>query len=110
MLKRKATESIEPANGAVDDRSYKALSDVRHRRVSPIEFVLAASLLALAAVVAARWFAPEALYYSPYPPSSLLPPFEPLASAALLLLVAPTLTAPAGSHAEPIRSVEHDPV
>jgi len=45
MLKRQATESIEPANGAVDDRSYKALSDVRHRRVSPIEFVLAASLL-----------------------------------------------------------------
>jgi energy-coupling factor transport system permease protein len=72
--------------------------------------VLAASLLALAAVVAARWLAPQALYYSPYPPNSLLPPFEPLSGAALLLLAAPALLAPPGNRQETLGSVEHDPI
>jgi energy-coupling factor transport system permease protein len=53
-----------------------------------------ASALALAVVIAARMTAPETLVYSPYPPYPLLPPFNPLVGAALLLLALPALLAP----------------
>ena len=56
--------------------------------------VVAASLLAAAVFVGARMAVPEALYYSPYPPNALWPPFQPAAGAALLLLAAPALVAP----------------
>lgn len=55
----------------------------------------AASLLALAVVLAAKAVAPETLYYNPYPPNSLWPPFNPWVGAALLLLASPALLAPA---------------
>jgi energy-coupling factor transport system permease protein len=61
--------------------------------------VVIASAVVLAAVVAARLLVPETLYYSPYPPNSLLPPFDPLVGGALLLLALPALLAP--------RRVEH---
>lgn len=44
-MKSPATGSIGRALGAFEERSYGVLSDTSHRRVSPIEFVLAASLL-----------------------------------------------------------------
>jgi energy-coupling factor transport system permease protein len=51
------------------------------------------SALALAGVVAARIASPEMLVYSPFPPYSLLPPFQPLVAAGLLLLVLPAILA-----------------
>jgi energy-coupling factor transport system permease protein len=51
--------------------------------------VIAASLVVLAAVLGARQVAPETLAYTPYPPSPLLPPFNPLVGGALLLLALP---------------------
>jgi energy-coupling factor transport system permease protein len=56
--------------------------------------VVIASAAVLAAVVAVRLLMPETLYYSPYPPNSLLPPFHPLMGGALLLLALPALLAP----------------
>ena len=53
-----------------------------------------ASALVLVAVIAARLAVPEALAYTPFPPSSLLPPFHPLAASPLLLLALPALLAP----------------
>jgi energy-coupling factor transport system permease protein len=65
--------------------------------------VVLGSAAVVAAVVAANLVAPETLFYSPYPPSSLLPPFDPFVGAALLLLTLPALLAPrrqkgAGEH------------
>jgi energy-coupling factor transport system permease protein len=56
--------------------------------------VVAASGVAFAIVVAARFLAPEVLAYSPYPPASLLPPFSPVVGGALLFLTLPALLAP----------------
>ncbi len=56
--------------------------------------VVIASAIVCAVVMVARVTVPETLYYSPYPPSSLLPPFHPLVGAALLSLVLPALVAP----------------
>ncbi|MGD2205409.1 MAG: energy-coupling factor transporter transmembrane component T [Anaerolineae bacterium] len=54
------------------------------------------SAVVLVAVVVARLTAPETLFYSPFPPSSLLPPFNAYVGAALLLLALPALLAPSG--------------
>jgi energy-coupling factor transport system permease protein len=56
--------------------------------------VAVASAIVIVSLLAARLVAPETLYYSPYPPNSLLPPFGPLLGAALLLLTVPVLVAP----------------
>jgi hypothetical protein len=56
--------------------------------------VVVSSAVVFLVVLAARLFAPETLYYSPYPPNSLLPPFSPLVGAALLLLAVPALVDP----------------
>ena len=53
-----------------------------------------ASILSLGIFFAVRLTAPETLPYSPYPPNSLLPGFDPLVGAALLLLTAPAIVAP----------------
>lgn len=45
----------------------------------------------IAALIAARLTAPTGLVYNPFPPGSLLPPFNPLLGAALLLLALPAL-------------------
>ena len=76
----------------------------RYRRVawhSRDIVVVAACVLAVGAFAAARLAVPEALYYSPYPPSALWPPFQPVAGAALLLLAAPALVAPATLELKP---------
>ncbi len=78
--------------------------------------VAIASGIVLAVVLIARFSAPETLYYSPYPPNSLLPPFNPVIGAALLLLVLPALLAPRSAEHEAqstqatTRSTEYDPV
>jgi energy-coupling factor transport system permease protein len=56
--------------------------------------IVLASALVVAVVMGARQIAPETLYYSPYPPNPLLPPFNPWVGAALLLLALPALVAP----------------
>jgi energy-coupling factor transport system permease protein len=56
--------------------------------------VVMASVTVLGVVVAARLALPEMLYYSPYPPNPLLPPFHPLIGTTLLLLALPALLAP----------------
>jgi energy-coupling factor transport system permease protein len=56
--------------------------------------IAVSSAIVVAAILVARLVAPETLYYSPYPPNSLLPPFAPLLGAALLLLTVPALVAP----------------
>jgi energy-coupling factor transport system permease protein len=56
--------------------------------------VVVACVLAVAAFAGTRMIVPEALYYSPYPPNALWPPFQPIAGAALLLLAVPALVAP----------------
>jgi len=56
--------------------------------------VVLASGVVLAVLVAARLLVPETLYYSPYPPGPLMPPFNPWVGAALLLLALPALLAP----------------
>lgn len=53
-----------------------------------------ASAISLAIFVAVRLTAPDTLFYSPYPPNSLLPSFDPLVGAALLLLAVPAIVAP----------------
>jgi energy-coupling factor transport system permease protein len=63
--------------------------------------VVAACLLAVTVFLGARLAAPEALYYSPYPPNTLWPPFQPAAGAALLLLAAPALVAPRALELKP---------
>jgi len=59
--------------------------------------VVVASAAALAVVVVAKLTMPEALTYSPFPPKGLLPPFQPLVGAALLLLTLPALLAPSST-------------
>lgn len=54
----------------------------------------AASTIVIAAVVTARLAVPQALAYTPFPPSPLLPPFHPLAAGPLLLLALPALLVP----------------
>jgi energy-coupling factor transport system permease protein len=67
-------------------------SRYRHPRWQARDTILAvASTLVVAATVAAGLAVPEALTYNPFPPSSLLPPFHPLAAAPLLLLALPAL-------------------
>jgi energy-coupling factor transport system permease protein len=61
----------------------------------------------LALVIAAKLTMPESLVYSPYPPYPLLPPFEPLIGAGLLLLVLPAFLAPSTRHQS--RSPVHQP-
>ena len=56
--------------------------------------VTIASVISVTIVIAVRMTAPETLYYSPYPPNPLLPSFNPLVGAALLLLTAPAIVAP----------------
>ena len=53
-----------------------------------------ASAVVIAVVVGARLTMPETLFYSPYPPNSLLPAFHPLVGGVLLLLAAPAVLAP----------------
>jgi energy-coupling factor transport system permease protein len=78
--------------------------------------VVLASAVTLAVVLIARLSAPETLYYSPYPPNSLLPPFNPVVGGTLLLLALPALLAPRGTEhgansTQPAtRSTEYDPV
>jgi hypothetical protein len=75
----------------------RRVRQTRYRRLPwhPRDLALvAACLLVVAAIVATRMVAPEAVFYSPYPPNALLPPFHPLAGAALLLLALPALLAP----------------
>ncbi|MFN2289575.1 MAG: energy-coupling factor transporter transmembrane component T [Anaerolineae bacterium] len=63
--------------------------------------VVAACVLAVGAFMIARMAMPEALYYSPYPPNALWPPFQPVAGAALLLLAVPALAAPEALELKP---------
>jgi energy-coupling factor transport system permease protein len=70
--------------------------------------VVAASGLVLAVVLFAKATAPGTLYYIPYPPNSLWPPFDPLLGAALILLALPALLAPRGAGETPLSS-EHLP-
>jgi energy-coupling factor transport system permease protein len=67
--------------------------------------VAISSTIVLAVILAARLAAPGTLYYSPYPPGPLLPPFEPVIGASLLLLALPALIAP--RHAT--RNMQHAP-
>jgi energy-coupling factor transport system permease protein len=56
--------------------------------------VAMASTFVVVVVLIARLTVPEALVYSPYPPSPLLPPFNPWVGAVLLLLTLPAVLAP----------------
>jgi energy-coupling factor transport system permease protein len=56
--------------------------------------VVVASVISLAIFTTVRLTTPETLYYSPYPPNPLLPSFNPLVGAALLLLTMPAIVAP----------------
>lgn len=56
--------------------------------------VVIAGVVVLAVVMVARVTMPEQLAYSPYPPSPLWPPFNPLVGTTLLLLTVPALVAP----------------
>jgi energy-coupling factor transport system permease protein len=72
--------------------------------------VVIASALVLAAIVVARLVVPETLYYSPYPPNPLLPPFQPLVGLALLLLTLPALLAPSNKRqvpGEPLQAIHN---
>ncbi len=77
--------------------------------------VVVASAVVLAVVLAARSMVPETLIYVPYPPNSLLPPFNPLVGAALLLLVLPAILAPQPAKQgaqlveEPVGKMEQNP-
>jgi energy-coupling factor transport system permease protein len=62
-----------------------------HARDTAVTMACATILIV---VLAVRVMAAETLYYSPYPPSSLLPPFNPWLGATLLLLTVPALVAP----------------
>jgi energy-coupling factor transport system permease protein len=64
------------------------------------------SAVVVGTVVAARLAAPEALVYSPFPPYSLLPPFNPWVGMALLLLALPALLVP-GHKAQRATGEEH---
>jgi energy-coupling factor transport system permease protein len=68
--------------------------------------VVVASGLALGAVVAGRLANPAAIVYNPYA-GSLLPPFNPLVGAGLVLLAVPAVLAPGTL---PDQELTHDPV
>ena len=76
----------------------------RHTRWQGRDTVVAiACAIACAAVIAGKLATPETMAYSPYPPGSLLPPFNPYAGAALLLLALPAVyrqARPPGSPSE----------
>jgi energy-coupling factor transport system permease protein len=59
--------------------------------------IVAAGAVVLAVIVIAKSTVPQMLIYSPYPPNSLLPPFDSLVGVTLLLLVLPALLAPRGT-------------
>jgi energy-coupling factor transport system permease protein len=59
--------------------------------------VVVAGVIVLAVVLAARLVVPEQLVYSPFPPNPLLPAFQPVVGAVLLLLALPALVAPRGA-------------
>jgi len=66
----------------------------RYRRVrwrSHDTLVAIACGITLAAVIAGKLATPQMMTYSPYPPNSLLPPFNPYVGAALLLLALPAV-------------------
>lgn len=95
-----------------------ALFAVQGRRVHRTRFrrpewrgrdtlLVLASGLVVAAVLAARRLIPDAVYYSPFPPNSLWPSFNPLLGGALLLLAAPALLAPGGKQAD-VSHLPHD--
>lgn len=65
-----------------------------------------ASGAVLAAVLFARTTAPSTLHYTPYPPNSLLPPFDPLVGSAMILLALPALLAATGEKTGSV-STEH---
>ena len=85
----------------------KRVRRTRYRRspwTAHSTLVVAASLVALGGLVAARSSVPELLVYNPYQPGSLLPPFSPWLGAALLFLAVPALLVPkrsGGGHARP---------
>ena len=56
--------------------------------------LVAASVIVVTVVLVARLTVPETLFYSPYPPAPLLPPFNPIVGGALLFLALPALLAP----------------
>jgi energy-coupling factor transport system permease protein len=68
--------------------------------------VVAASLVVVAAVLSARQLAPETLVYTPYPPNPLLPPFNLLVGAALVLLALPAAL-PSGRSRQAAGLMEH---
>lgn len=53
--------------------------------------VAATSVLSLLIVVSAQWWSIRGLAYYPYPPSTIVPNFEPLLALAILLLLTPAL-------------------
>jgi len=66
----------------------------RYRRVrwrSHDTLVAIACGITLTAVIAGKLATPQMMTYSPYPPNSLLPPFNPYVGAALLLLALPAV-------------------
>jgi energy-coupling factor transport system permease protein len=75
--------------------------------------VVLASTIVIAVVLVARQLFPETLFYNPYLPNSLLPPFQPWVGSALLLLALPALLAPrhqeAGSAQKPAHNKEYAP-
>jgi energy-coupling factor transport system permease protein len=71
--------------------------------------LVTASGIVVMVVAVARSTMPWTVTYTPYPPNPLLPPFNPLVGAALLLLALPALLAPRTmEHAT--RSTSHDSV
>jgi energy-coupling factor transport system permease protein len=75
----------------------RRVQQTRYRRPAWLArdtLVVAASLAVIGIVVVARVAVPETLFYNPYPPNSLLPPFSPWVAAGLLLLALPALLAP----------------
>ncbi len=78
----------------VQGRRVKRTRYRRPRWYARDSAIVIASAAVLGVVVAARLLVPETLYYSPYPPNPLLPPFDPLVGGALLLLTLPALLAP----------------
>ncbi|MCL7454077.1 MAG: energy-coupling factor transporter transmembrane protein EcfT [Anaerolineae bacterium] len=63
--------------------------------------VVVACALAVTGFVGARLAVPEAIFYSPFPPNALWPPFQPVAGAALLLLAVPAVLAPRALELKP---------
>jgi len=78
--------------GAILWRQGRQVRRTRYRRVRWQRHDTVAAIgcgVSLAAVIAGKLLTPQTLAYSPYPPSSLLPPFNPYVGAALLLLALP---------------------